>query len=150
MPPKCPPKRSKSEQKNNTKKEQQKLLKKEPNMRKKVPRCRTPPIKPDPAVNGKRWIQTLFVCFAVRFLQLFLLLLAALGALFGSCLAALGRSSWAALGRSWGALGRSWVALGPLLERRARIVKNDAQNDRFGQSKAPLNDPKIAPKSDPK
>ena len=48
------PKRSKNEQKNNTKKEQKKERKKD---RKKEPEG----VKPDPAVNGKRRIQTFFV-----------------------------------------------------------------------------------------
>ena len=52
MAPKTPhfgtPKRHKNDQKNKTKKEQKKERKKRPNMKK----------EPDPAVNGKRRLQT--------------------------------------------------------------------------------------------
>ena len=114
----------------------------------KIRACR-PCIKPDPAVNGKRRIQTFFVILKCMLCILFVSFLqkrlffknrlnqtkknkfwslsyswAALGVLlaaFGALLAALE----SLLGRFWpllAALGRSWAALGPLLAALGRLL----------------------------
>ena len=119
LAPKClpnaPPKRLKNEQKNKTKKEPKKRAKKELNMDEKISTCRSAPIKPDPAVNGKRRLKTLFV------IQI------CLGCIC-SCYFLTGFFVWKSfrrttkirrslslplIGRFWPLLGRSW----PLLDR---------------------------------
>ena len=100
------PKRLKNEQKNKTKKEQKKERKKRPNMKK----------KPDPAVNGKRRLKTLFIIenVLVCICSCYLLTGFVVWKSFRRTTQVQCSLSLPLIGRFWPLLGRSWPLLGAL------------------------------------